>query len=145
MTRTTTVRERGPLLSLTPAQALMSVAVMAAYADGRVRARELQRLRLMAQEHPLFARVDSVDGFIAERVEDLRAFGRASLLNDCRAALSPRLRETAYAWAARVVQEDGSQHPGEHAFLKELGASFGVPGPLAAKIRAVAAVLRRTR
>lgn len=143
MTKTTS-RESAPLLSLTPAQALMSVAVMAAYADGRLKARELARLRLMAHEHALFARVGSVEDFIAERVEDLKLFGPAALLRDCRAALAPRLRETAYAWAARVVQDDGAQHPGEHAFLKELAAAFGVPGPLAAKIRAVTAILRRT-
>lgn len=144
MTNDKTRREDRPLLSLTPAQALMSVALMAAQADGRLRPRELERLRLMAREHALFARVDSAEDFIAERAEDLKIFGRASLLRDCRAALSPRLRETAYAWAARVVQDDGSMHPGEHAFLDELASSFGVPGPLAAKIRAVAAVLRRT-
>lgn len=144
MTNAKTRREDRPLLSLTPAQALMSVAVMAAQADGRLKPRELERLRLMAREHALFARVESVEDFIAGRVEDLKVFGRSALLRDCRAALSPRLRETAYAWAARIVQDDGSLHPDEHAFLAELAGSFGVPGPLAAKIRAVAAVLRRT-
>ncbi len=144
MKRTKPTRQARPMLSLTPAQALMSVAVMAAYADGRVKQRELQRLRTFAHEHALFAHVASVDDYIAERVEDLKSFGREALLRDCRAALSPRLRETAYAWAARVVQEDGSQHPDEHAFLKELNVSFEVPGPLASKIRAVVALLRRT-
>ncbi len=143
MTKTATRRDAPALPALTPAQALMSVAVMAASSDGRLKPRELQRLRLLAHEHALFARVESADEFISERAEHLKAFGRESVLSGCRAALSPRLRETAYAWAVRIVQDDASHHQKEHAFLRELGAVFGVPGPLAAKIRAVSAVLRR--
>lgn len=132
------------VLDLTPAMAVMSVGVMATDADGRRSPREIERLRMMAYLQPLFRDITSVEKFIAARAADLRAVGARVLLEDCLKALSPRLRETAYAWAVELVQVDGAVVAEEHSFLQELAAKFSIPGALARKIQAVTAIRRRT-
>lgn len=129
-------------LTFTPPQALATAAIMAALADGKLGPNEIERLRLMMREQPLLARERDAEEFIAERAGVTAAHDEAALLEACRAALSPRLRETAFAWAAQIVQEDGSLHQQEHAFLERLRAAFDIPGPLAAKIRVVTAIRR---
>lgn len=130
--------------NLTPAMAVMSVAVLAAEADGRWSRRELDRMRMMAYLQPLFRDIPSVEKFIGDRTTAARAAGAEATLEDCRKALTPRLRETAYAWAVELVQSDGAVVGKEHSFLKELAASFAIAGPLARKIQAVCAIRRRT-
>ena len=132
------------ILHLTPAMAVMSVGVMAAAADGHWNKREIERLRMMAYLQPLFRDIPSVEKFIAGRASDLGAVGAKALLEDCRKALTPRMRETAYVWAAELVHADGSVNSAEHSFLGELASKFAIPGPLARKIQAVVAIKRRT-
>lgn len=132
------------VLHLTPAMALMSVAVLATASDRRWKKSELERLRMMAYLQPLLADIPSVDRFIAERVEALRLVGPKVLLDDCSKALTPRLRETAFAWAAELVQVDGAVVAEEQRFLQELAAKFSIPGPLARKLQVAAAIRRRT-
>jgi hypothetical protein len=130
--------------TLTPAEALMTVAVLAMDSDDSYSLVEMQRLRAMAWLHPLFQDIDSVEQFVGRRFADLRARGRTALLEEARAALSMPLRETAYAWAAELVYSDGAVVPKEYVFLDKLANCFEVPGPLARKIQVVTAIRRRT-
>ncbi|PIR15343.1 MAG: hypothetical protein COV48_14840 [Elusimicrobia bacterium CG11_big_fil_rev_8_21_14_0_20_64_6] len=132
------------VLYLTPAMAVMSVAVLATAADGHWSKKEIERLRMMAYLQPLFRDIPSVERFIGSRAADLRALGPQVLLEDCRKALTPRLRETAYAWAVELVHVDGVVRSKEHDFLQELAAKFAIPGPLARKLQVAAAIRRRT-
>lgn len=127
------------------AKALMTVALMAADADGRLKRRELERLRMLAAEHPAFRELASVDLFIHDRAQELRADGGEAAIARAAAVLSPRMRETAYAIAVELAIADGGTHPGEHALLTRLGKAFNIPGPLARKIRAVTEIRRRIR
>lgn len=132
------------VVAMTPAEALMTVAVLAMDADDCYASSEMQRLRAMSWLHPLLRDTEtSVDNFIGLRFADLRARGRAVLLEDSCRSLSPSLRHTAYAWAAELVYSDGSVNGKEHAFLGELARRFEVPGPLARKVLAVTAIRRR--
>ncbi|UPT75680.1 MAG: TerB family tellurite resistance protein [Elusimicrobiota bacterium] len=140
--KSTHTRRAAATPTFSPPQALATAAVMAARADGKVGPREIERLRLMMREQPLLAHEEHAELFLAERVAAVFEHDEAALLRACRAALPPRLRETAYAWAAQMAQEDGSLHQKEHAFLERLRAALDVPGPLAAKIRAVTAIRR---
>lgn len=132
------------VLFLTPAMGVMAVAVMAVDADGHWKKREIERLRMMTYLQPLFQDIPSVERFIGDRASELRLVGPKVLMEDCRKALTPRLRETAYAWAAELVQADGYVGTAEHAFLQELAEAFKIPGQLARKIQAVASIRRRT-
>lgn len=134
-----------PAEAMTPAEALMTVAVLAMDADDCYAFSEMQRLRALAGLHPLFRdAANSADRFIGQRFADLRARGRVALLEETQRVLSPRLRQTAYAWAAELVYADGSVAGKERVFLDDLARRFEVPGPLARKIQAVVAILRRT-
>jgi uncharacterized tellurite resistance protein B-like protein len=132
------------VLYLSPAMAVMSVAVLAMASDGRWKKQEIESLRAMAYQQPLFRDIPSVEKFIGSRTADLRAVGAKVLLEDCRKALTPRMRETAYAWAVELIQADASVVAEEHAFLQELAAKFEIPGALARKLQAAAAIRRRT-
>lgn len=141
------MNEKAPtttVLHLTPAMAVMSVAVLATAADGRWSKQEIERLRMMAYLQPLFRDVPSVEKLIGGCVSDLRTVGPKVLLEDCRKALTPRMRETAYAWAVDLVQSDGAVVTEEHRFLQELAEKFSIPGPLARKLQTAAAIRRRT-
>lgn len=129
---------------LTPAMAVMSVAVLATSSDGRWKKSEIERLRMMAYLQPLFKNVPSADGFIAECVKMLNLAGPDVLLHDCSKALTPRLRETAFAWAVELIQVDGSVVSEERDFLRELAFKFSIPGPLARKLQVAASIRRRT-
>ncbi len=131
--------------TLSPAEALMTVAVLAMDADDCYSPAELQRLRAMAWLHPLFKDIDSVDQLIGQRFADLRARGRSVLLEEVLRTLGQPLRETAYAWAVELAYADGAVVPKEHVFLNKLGGIFELPGALARKIQAVTAIRRRTR
>ena len=141
------MKEKTPqasVLYLTPAMAVMSVAVLATAADGHWSKKEIERLRMMAHLQPLFRDIPSVEKFIGSRAADLRAVGPKVLIEDCRKALTPRMRETAYAWAVDLVQSDGAAVSAEHIFLQELAVKFAIPGPLARKLQTAAAAPRRT-
>jgi tellurite resistance protein len=137
-------RKTNAVNRVSPEKALMSVAVMAALADGRVRPSELERLRRWGQDCAVFDRVASLDALILECVENVRTRGEDVSLRVCAKSLGSGLRETAYAWAVDVIQADGGHHQDEHVFLDRLGRALTIPGPLAAKIRAVTAIRRRT-
>ena len=138
------MNEKTSVLYLTPAMAVMSVAVLATAADGRWSKKEIERLRMMAYLQPLFQDIPSVEEFIGNCAANLRAVGPKVMLEDCRKALTPRMRETAYAWAVELVQSDGAVVTVEHTFLEELTAKFAIPGPLARKLQTGAAIRRRT-
>jgi hypothetical protein len=122
----------------------MSVALLAMAADGYWSSRELERLRLMACTQPLFRDVPSVSKFISDRTADLRAVGAEVLLESCCRALTPSLRETAYAWAVEIVQADGAVVAKKHAFLSMLAAKFAVSDTLARSVQTVTDIRRRT-
>lgn len=129
--------------ALTPAEALMTVAVLAMDADDCYDSKEMERLRAMTWLHPLFMNIDSADRFIGQRFSDLRGRGRGVVFEDAARALNAGLRETAFAWAVELVYADGAVVSKEHVFLDRLARRFDIPGPLARKIRAVTAIRRR--
>jgi tellurite resistance protein len=136
-------KPEGSAPALTPAMAVMSVAVLAASADRHWTMKEVERLRLMAHMQPLFRDIASVEGIISSCASGLRVVGSNALMEECRKALTPRLRETAYAWAVEVAHSDGGLAVEEHSFLQELAVKFAIPGPLARKLQAACAIRRR--
>lgn len=128
---------------MTKADALMALAVAATAADGRLRPRELQRLRLMLHVSPLFRNIADADGYIESVARDLQPLGLRRFVERAAASLEPRLRETAYAWAAEVVHADRSVHQDEDRFLENLRRVLHIHPSLASKIRAVTAIRGR--
>lgn len=138
-----TMPPAAPVSRMTKADAVMSVAVAAAAADGRLRPAEVERLRLMAHISPLFRGVHEVDGYLESVARDLRRLGERRLLETAAASLDLPLKEAAYAWAAEIVRADLSVHNREVAFLEDLRRVLGIHRVLASKIRAVVAIRAR--
>jgi tellurite resistance protein len=132
------------LPDLSVAQAVMSIAVIAATSDGKLSPLELNRLRCLAGDHPLFSRLVNSELFISDCAQDIRSAGVDAVISKCEKALSQRMQQTAFAIAVDLVQVDGSQHQTEHQLLKKIVSAFNLPGPLVRKIHAVTEIRQRT-
>jgi len=103
------------------AKSILTVALMAAFADGLKDERERESIRKLAE------------GFGAEASIDLAALYRDVLLArpDLAEVVKPLdaqgLRQYAYEMAVGVVSSDGSQNPAEAAFLAQLAAALQLP------------------
>ncbi len=103
------------------AKSILTVALMAAFADGLKDERERESIRKLAE------------GFGAEANIDLAALYRDVLLArpELAEVVKPLdaqgLRQYAYEMAVGVVSSDGSQNPAEAAFLAQLAAALRLP------------------
>lgn len=102
-------------------RSILTVALMAAFADGLKDEREREAIRRLAE------------ALGAESQVDLPAWYRDVLLSQpdltdvVKPLDSPQLRQYAYEMAVGVVNADGSRNPAESAFLARLAAALGLP------------------
>jgi len=130
---------------LTPADAVMAVAVLAAGADGKPDERELSGLERALFASPVFAKVKNPVKYRCAIAAAIACKGREATLIEATGLLSPGLRETAYAWATYVIAADRKTVSPEHKFLSLLRRRFGIHGELAGKINAVVSMLHRAK
>lgn len=117
------------------AQAILTVALMAAFADGLKDDRERESIRELSEA------LGGDSGL------DLPALYRDVLLNkpELPKVVAPlataELRQYAYEMALGVVNADGAENPAEHAFLARLATALGLPeAPATASAQAASAV-----
>jgi tellurite resistance protein len=130
---------------LSPADAVMAVAILAVSSDGKLKDKEINNIKGVLASSPLFDKVkDAGDymGCIASAIADK---GRAAVLERAAELLTPSLRETAYAWAVYMVASDRKVVGPEHKFLGTLRKALGLHGVLAGKINAVVPMLNRVK
>lgn len=118
-------------------EGVAGVALLAMFADGVIAAEEDEVLRDLLQSYPLFEDMDDDGlGAVLERLERRNEeVGPERLLDECAAALTPRLRPTAYLIAAEVIAADGVIVAEEDAFLGRVRASLGLPSSTADAVR----------
>lgn len=127
-----------------PQRAVMTIVISALAADGEVDDEEVARMRSMCARSPLFARNSNQED---DRVIDfalgcIRQLGQGSL-SQAAAALSPALRETAFAFAVEIVMADGQVGPQEESFIDELSRTLAIDDGLARAVIAVTAIRAR--
>jgi len=127
------------------ADAVMAAAVCAMRTDGKLSVKEISWLRMLAYQSPLYEVTDDIDDYIIRISRSVIAGGEDAVLDRVAELLSPRMRETAYAWALEIVHADGKVVPLEHSFLSAFRAKLGIHGELAGKLNAAAAIRHRTR
>lgn len=128
-----------------PADALMAVCVLAMASDGKLSRAELDRIYQMTVMSPVFKGIKDSRAYAACIAGTAAEKGRAAVMAEASAVLSPRLAETAYAWAAQMIAADGKTVSPEHKYLSELRKALGLHGVLAGKINAVVGILNRAK
>jgi uncharacterized protein (DUF697 family)/tellurite resistance protein len=101
-------------------RAMLTVALMAALADGDKDERERESLRALASRIGQ-GRVDLADVYDDVLVRKVGVAQAVAPLS------TPQLRQQAYQVAVAVADADGVHSPAEGAFLRELAAALGIP------------------
>lgn len=130
---------------LSPADAVMAVAIMAVSADGKLSDKETANLKGVLVSSPLFFKVKDAAEYIGCVAAAIADKGRDAVLEKAAELLTPSLRETAYAWAVYMVATDRKFLPPEHKFLEVLRKKMGLHGVLAGKINAVVPMMNRVK
>jgi len=130
---------------LTPADAVMAVAILAVSSDGRLANKEMEILNGVLFANPLFEKVENSLEYMARLASIIADNGRDTILEKVSELLSQSLRETAYAWAVYMVAADRKFVSPEHGFLEVLRKKFGIHVVLAGKIKAVVPMLNRIK
>ena len=104
------------------AKSILTVALMAAFADGLKDERERESIRKLAE---VFGAEASID--LAALYRDV-LLARPNLAEVVRPLDTQGLRQYAYEMAVGVVNADGSQNPAEAEFLAQLAAALQLPG-----------------
>jgi hypothetical protein len=130
---------------LTPADAIMAVAIMAVSADGKLKDKEIDDLKGVLVSSPLFEEVENAGDYMGCIASAIADKGRDAVLETAAGLLTPGLRETAYAWAVYMVAADRKVVTPEHRFLEALRKKLGLHGVLAGKINAVVPMLNRVK
>ena len=140
------MQDPAPIDTFSPQEALVAIMVGVSAADENLSTNELLSIARMVDSLPAF------DGFDRERLKlvsrtvfDLftQEDGLDILFDRVRAALTPRLYETAYALACDVAAADGHAFQIELQFLLELRHALDVDRLTAAAIEKGAAARHR--
>jgi uncharacterized protein (DUF697 family)/tellurite resistance protein len=101
-------------------QAILTVSLLAAFADGGKHEREREEIKRIAEG---LSQADTVH--LPTLYQDV-LMKRASLATALPMLVSPEAKQLAYEMAACVCDADGAQSPAEQAFLAELSRSLGL-------------------
>jgi tellurite resistance protein len=118
-----------PSPAMSPQDALVAVMVASSASDEDMRTAELVAIQSMVNHMPVFANYDSdrirrVSRMVFELFEE--EDGLDALFGLIRAALPPRLNETAYALACDVVTADGKHNEVELRMLEEIREELNI-------------------
>lgn len=128
---------------ITPQAALVYAMVVAAECDDEIADDEIAMIGDIARQLPVFDEVDR------EEITDMamtcsamlaQTDGQARILYQVRAALSPELRETAYALVCDVISSDRRLHHRELDLLDEIRVHLDLSAEVGAAIRQAAEV-----
>lgn len=130
---------------LTRTEALVGVALCAAYADGSMDASEDEEL---AEDIGSWRVLDGIDeaqlrAAMVKADSIATDAGEGALLTQAAAALPEALRPTAFCLATSLVLADGEVAAEERAFIDRLRHALGVPESLAGRIVEVLAIRNR--
>ncbi|MBL0936620.1 MAG: tellurite resistance TerB family protein [Rhizobiaceae bacterium] len=138
------VREAGPKLS--PQEAMVYIMVITSAADRDMGDEELARIGAIVRTLPLFDGFDQAGTLrVAQACQKALAAegGLPDVLEAIRDALTPRLRETAYALAVDVAAIDLDIREEEDRILDIVKARFSIDPLAAAAIERAAAIRHR--
>lgn len=125
-------------------RAVMTIVISALAADGEVDDEEVARMRSMCARSPIFAKNSKQedDRVIDFALAAVRQMGSDAIVRASE-ALTPPLRETAFAFAVEIVMADGHVGRQEEAFIDQLAKLLEIDEGLARAVIGVTAVRSR--
>ncbi|HBL17992.1 MAG: hypothetical protein A2X36_09585 [Elusimicrobia bacterium GWA2_69_24] len=127
----------------TPADAVMAVAVLAVQSDGQIQEAELDRLAALANINPLFEAVADKRAYVQGIVALVGGQPPETVLSKAYRMLPSHLRESAYAWAAELVETDDKVTDAERAFMEKLRRALDISEPFKKQVSSMMAILKR--
>jgi tellurite resistance protein len=131
-----------------PQEALVYLMVIISASDRDMTDPELARIGAIVRTLPVFSGFDQSRTLsVAQDCQKLLAeesMGLKNILNLIRDALSPELRETAYALAVDVAVADRSIRPEEHRMLDLVKENFDLDRAVVTAIERAASIRHRT-
>ena len=127
-----------------PQKAIMTIVLSSIAADGNVDDGEISKLRLMCARSPVFAsNTTDEDNDVIDFALKQITQNSSACLNQAAEALTPDLRETAFAFAVEMVMSDGMVGDDENAFITNLVGILGIAEDVALAIIQVFTILKR--
>ncbi|HZG38477.1 MAG TPA: tellurite resistance TerB family protein [Nodosilinea sp.] len=132
-------------LTMGPAEALASIALVAIAADGYLADQEGQDMTMLLSRMALFSSYSSeaLHHLFDQLLLRLKQEGPGVLVNQAKVALPQDLRETAFAIATDLVLSDRTVTPQEQSFLEDLYIILEIPNGLAQQIVQVMTIKNR--
>ncbi|MGB3138197.1 MAG: tellurite resistance TerB family protein [Nodosilinea sp.] len=131
--------------SISPAEALASIALVAIAADGYLTEQEGQDMTMLLSRMALFSSYsrESLHRLFSHLLRRLKQEGPGALVNQAKTVLPQDLRETAFAIATDLVLSDRTLTPQEQSFLEDLCVILDIPNPTAQQIVQVMTIKNR--
>ncbi len=131
--------------SLTPAEALAAICLVAIAADGYLSDQEGREMDMLLSRMRLFKSYSSemVDRMKDGLLQQLQQHGPSRLVEAANTTLPVELKPTAFALATDLVLADGNVTPQEQAFLDDLYRILDIPSDLALTIVEVMTIKNR--
>lgn len=108
-------------------QAIMTIVVGAVKADGQVSREEVIRLRSMCSLSPVFAaNTGEQDTAVISFADNVTTQMGDQAVEKAIEALTPELRETAFAFACDMILADGVLGPDEEIFITKLAGKCAI-------------------
>lgn len=131
--------------SLTPAEALAAICLVAIAADGYLSDQEGREMDMLLSRMRLFKSysTEMVNRMKDSLLQQLQQHGPSRLVEAANTALPVELKPTAFALATDLVLADGNVTPQEQAFLDDLYRILDIPSDRALAIVEVMTVKNR--
>ncbi|WP_228052468.1 tellurite resistance TerB family protein [Nodosilinea sp. LEGE 07298] len=131
--------------SMSPAEALASIALVAIAADGYLAEQEGQDMTMLLSRMALFSSYSSeaLHRLFNHLLMRLKQEGPGALINQAKVVLPPDLRETAFAIATDLVLSDRTVTPQEQSFLEDLYVILDISKAMAQQIVQVMTIKNR--
>ncbi|MEM1251328.1 MAG: tellurite resistance TerB family protein [Cyanobacteria bacterium P01_H01_bin.21] len=132
-------------LSLSPAEALAAICLVAIAADGYLSDQEGREMDMLLSRMRLFKSysTEMVNRMKDSLLQQLQQHGPSRLVEAANTVLPAELKPTAFALATDLVLADGSVTPQEQAFLDDLYRILEIPSDRALAIVEVMTIKNR--
>ena len=116
-------------------QAIMTIVIAAVKADGQISREEVSRVRAMCSLSPVFAsNTGDQDSAVIGFADNVTTQMGAQAIERAVSALTPELRETAFAFACDMVLADGILAADEEQFIASLAEKCSISDNVAKAI-----------